>query len=494
LAEGALLAGLPAAPSAYSPFGPTPELAFIRQEEVLRRMVDDGYITTEQAEAAKQEVLKFRPNRVEIQAPHFVMYVRKLLAEKYGEDMITEGGLEVKTTLDLDLQNKTQEIVTAELEQLQRLRINNGAALVTNPETGEILAMVGSKDYFDFANDGQVNVTIRPRQPGSSIKPLTYATAFEHGKNPSTVEDDSPVVYQIPGSKPYAPKNYDGKFHGKVTLREALGSSYNIPAVKLLASLGLDTVINKGREMGITTWTDPTRYGLSLTLGGGEVLMIDMMKVYGTFATQGYTVETNPIMEITNYKGETLYRNECALDHVCAKKKTLDSRVAYYITDILKDNNARTPAFGPRSVLTIPGQEVAVKTGTTNNLKDNWTIGYTTNRVVATWVGNNDGSPMSYVASGVTGASPIWNDIMRLTLDDANPHTFAGPDGMIKVQICARTGTLSCRGCPAVRDEWFIPGTEPKTACNPAQFRPKPNPSASPAPNRDQILDGIFTN
>jgi penicillin-binding protein 1C len=496
LGESALLAGLPQAPSAYTPFGSTPELAYGRQEEVLRRMVEDEYITPEQADAAKKEVLVFRTDRVDIRAPHFVMYIKKLLAELYGEEMVNEGGLEVRTSLDIGLQDEAQKVVTEELEKLARLRINNGAALVTNPKTGEVLAMVGSKNYFDFEHDGQVNVTLRPRQPGSSIKPLTYAVAFERGKNPSTVEDDAPITYHIPGSRPYSPKNYDGRFHGRVTLRESLGSSYNIPAVKLLAWVGLDNVINKGQQMGITTWGDRRRFGLSLTLGGGEVLMIDMAKLYGTFANQGYTVDTNPLLEVKNHKGEIIYINDCVKTGECPRSKTLDTRVAYQITNVLSDNGARTPAFGPRSDLVIPNQEVAVKTGTTNNLRDNWTIGYTTDRLVAVWVGNNDNTPMSYVASGVTGASPIWNKIIRSMLDDANPHHFAGPEGMIKVQICARTGTLTCRGCPAVRDEYYVPGTEPTQACNPAQFAPRPKATAQPQtdPNREKILDGVFTN
>lgn len=494
LAESALLAGLPQAPSVYSPFGSNPELAYERQAEVLRRMVEDGYITAEEAEAAKREKLQFKADTIDIQAPHFVMYVRKLLAEQYGEEVLSQGGLEVRTTLDLNLQNQAQELVTKEVQNLERLRIHNGAALITNPETGEILSMIGSKNYFDFQNDGQVNVTLRPRQPGSSIKPLTYALAFERDKNPSSIIDDSPISFMIPGSKPYAPKNYDGKYHGKVTLRQALGSSYNIPAVKLAAAIGIDALIDKGREMGITTWQDRSRFGLSLTLGGGEVRMIDLAQLYGTFANDGYTVEMNPILEIKNARGEILYRNNCALlGEGCPKRKTLDPRVAYQITDVLKDNNARTPAFGPRSFLYIPNQEVAVKTGTTNNLRDNWTIGYTSDRLVATWVGNNDNTPMSYVASGVTGASPIWNSLIKLTLSDENPHRFSPPEGLVKVQVCAATGTLPCRGCPATRDEYFVPGTEPKQACNPNFFNRPLNTPQPTDPNRDQILEGLIS-
>jgi membrane peptidoglycan carboxypeptidase len=492
LAESSLLAGLPAAPTIYSPFGTNPELAKQRQAEVLHRMVEDKYISAEQAAAAAKEELHFRSDTNDIQAPHFVMYIKNMLVAQYGEDVVSQGGLEVKTSLDLDTQKQTQEIVTKEMAELARLRISNGAALVTNPQTGEVLAMVGSKNYFDFANDGQVNVTLRPRQPGSSIKPLTYAIAMERGLTPASTILDEPVVFSIAGSPPYAPKNYDGRFHGNVTVREALASSYNIPAVKTLASIGINTMIDKAEQMGITTWTDRKRFGLSLTLGGGEVQMIDMAKVYGTFANYGDTVDINPLLEVKNAKGEVLYHNECALDHTnCPKQANLDPKVAYQITDILSDNNARTPAFGPRSVLYIPNQQVAVKTGTTNNLKDNWSIGYTKDRLVAVWVGNNDGRPMSYVASGITGASPIWNKIMRTQLSDAHPHVFPTPDGLIKVKVCVPTGTLECKGCPKVREDLFVPGTEPKQSCNPAQFIRKPaDPNASPQPV-DRILQGV---
>jgi 1A family penicillin-binding protein len=474
LAESTMLAGLPAAPSVYSPFGAAPELAKHRQQEVLRRMVDDEYLDQEQADAAYNQSISFQHDIIDITAPHFVFYIKKLLAEQYGEAAVNQGGLEVTTTLDLELQQAAQKIVTDEVDKLAPLRVNNGAALVTNPKTGEILAMIGSKDYFDFEHDGQVNVTLRSRQPGSSIKPLTYSIALENGKSPSSIIDDSPVTYHSVGSPPYSPKNYDGKFHGKVTLREALASSYNVPAVKTLAEIGVSNMLDKAELMGIDTWQDRRRFGLSLTLGGGEIRMTDMAELYSTFANYGETMPLNPILEIKNYRGETLYRNTCALDNRgCPQNKTLDPTVAYQISDILSDNKARTPAFGPRSVLYIPDQQVAVKTGTTNNLRDNWTIGYTTDYLTAVWVGNNDNLPMSYVASGITGASPIWNKIMRLLLDENQPHTFPTPAGLIKVKICAATGTLPCSGCPVVREELFTPGTEPQKQCLPEWFEKK---------------------
>lgn len=470
LAEASYLAGLPAAPSVY---GPTPELAKTRQAEVLRRMSEDGYITPEQAALALEEKLAFVPGSIDIEAPHFVMYVKSLLAKKYGEDLVNTGGLQVTTSLDLGLQEAAQKVVTTQVDDLGRYRISNGAALITQPQTGEVLAMVGSTNYFDVEHDGQVNVTLRTRQPGSSIKPLTYALALENGYTPATLIEDAPVSYVSAGSEPYSPKNYDGKFHGQVSLRQSLASSYNIPAVKLLNALGVNRLIDKAEEVGITNWTDRKRYGLALTLGGGETRMVDMAQLYGTFANNGTTMALNPILEVKNAQGKVLYRNTCALDKKgCVGHQSFDSRVAYQITSILSDNNARSSAFGARSDLYIPGQEVAAKTGTTNDQKDNWTFGYTSDRVVSVWVGNNDGTPMSYVASGLTGASTIWNELMRLNLNDETPHHFAQPQGIVKVALCGNTGGRACgNSCNQNRrDEFFLPGTEPRGCSTQNQF------------------------
>lgn len=437
LAESALLAGLPAAPTSYSPYGTNPEKAFQRQTEVLRNMLEAKYITPEQADAAQKEQLAFRQDAISITAPHFVMYVKDKLAQMYGEDVLNHGGLTIQTTLDLPTQTISESIISSELTKLAPLRIKNGAALVTNPATGEILAMVGSKDYFDFANDGQVNVTLRQRQPGSSIKPIMYTLAFEKGFTPASTILDAPITFSIFGSEPYSPKNYDGKYHGQVSLRQALASSYNVPAVKLLSTLGVSNMIDLAQQMGISTWDDRSRFGLSLTLGGGEVTMLDMAKAYGVLATGGHRAEINPLLTVTDFQGNILYQNDCALDPKnCHFPQVIPEGVAYQVTHVLKDNVARAPAFGPFSVLNIPNQEVAVKTGTTNNLRDNWTIGYTSDRLVAAWVGNNDNTPMSYVASGITGASPIWNDIMRTQLDPDHPHVFPRPDTIISLKSC----------------------------------------------------------
>ncbi len=478
LAQAALLAGLPASPTTFSPFGSHPELAKERQEFVLYRMKQEGFITEEERKKAVEETIRLAPLRTDIKAPHFVMYIKEILAEKYGERVVEEGGLEVKTSLDLYLQEEVEKIVKNEVNQLINLHITNGSALVTNPQTGEILAMVGSKDYFDKEIDGNVNVTLSSRQPGSSIKPINYAVALQNGFTPATILSDTPITYQVAGQPPYSPKNYDNRFHGNIPLRIALASSYNIPAVKVLSAFGVERMIDLGEKMGITTWADRSRFGLSLTLGGGEVKMIDMAVVYGTLANLGNQVDLNPILEVKNYKGEILQKTPQEVK----KEKVLEATVTYLLTDILSDNIARTPAFGSNSWLNIKDHpSVAVKTGTTQNLRDNWTIGYTPDFVVTVWVGNNDNSPMSYVASGVTGASPIWNKIMTFLIKDLPNKAFPPPEELVKVEICPLTATLPCEGCGG-KWEYFISGTEPKVHCSPEkiiQMKSSPTPTPS---------------
>ena len=277
LAEATLLIGLPASPTRFSPFGAHPELAKERQKRVLQRMVEDNYLTKEESEQAEKQELNYASPTVGIKAPHFVLYVKELLVDEYGEKVVEQGGLKVQTTLDLDLQEFTQQTVASEVAKLKNLKISNGAALITNPETGEILTMVGSKNYFDKEIDGNVNVTLRPRQPGSSIKPLNYGLALEKKIiTPATVINDMPTCFAVTGQRLYCPVNYDGTFHGPTQVRFTLGNSYNIPAVKVLALNGLEDFVAKAKEMGISTFTEPKNYGLSITLGGGEVKMIDM--------------------------------------------------------------------------------------------------------------------------------------------------------------------------------------------------------------------------
>ncbi len=475
LAESALLAGLPAAPTYHSPFGTHPERAKFRQHEVLRRMKEESYITQQQFDDAKENNLKFSYGKTDIKSPHFVMYVKEKLVEEFGEQMVEQGGLEVITTLDIGIQNLAQQAVTNEVNSLSKLKVSNGASLVTKPNTGEILAMVGSKNFFNAEEDGQVNVTLRPRQPGSAIKPINYAVALENGFTAATIIPDTPITYEVSGQPPYSPKNYDNTFHGNITLRQALASSYNVPAVKTLSIVGVENMIEKGKRMGITTWEDETRFGLSLTLGGGEVMMTDISEVYGTLANGGKHINLNPIIEVRDYHGDVLYQNNCVeqidkshfnTGKVCDSQQVIKPEVAYILTSILSDNDARSQAFGRHSVLNIPSQQIAVKTGTTQNLRDNWTIGYTQDYLVATWVGNNDNSPMSYVASGITGASPIWNKIITEVIKPHPESEFHPPDSLVQVDICPFTGTLPCEGCPG-KKEYFIRGTEPTKTCIP---------------------------
>ena len=499
LAEAALLVGLPASPTRYSPFGAHPEMAEFRQQQVLREMVENHYLTLETAQEALNQELVFAPQRTDIQAPHFVMYVKEQLAEEYGEKMVEQGGLEVITSLDLSVQNLAQTIVTQEVDQLKNLRISNGAALVTNPRTGEILAMVGSRDYFgasakkqgsaeqseagsyfDENFQGNFNVTTAARQPGSLIKPVNYSVALTMGFTPATIIPDTPITYRLPGQPPYSPKNYDNRFHGNIPLRVALASSYNVPAVKVLSALGVSRMIEQGEKMGITTWNDPSRFGLSLTLGGGEVKMVDMAVVYGTLANLGMRVDLHPILEVRDFEGKLLEKMSTqggsASGGENKGERVLSPSIAFILTDILSDNVARTPAFGASSLLNIPDHpHVAVKTGTSDNLKDNWTIGYTSDLLVASWVGNNDATPMSYVASGVTGASPIWNKIMTELVRNKPDQEFQLPGDLVKVEICPKTNTLPCDGCGG-KWEYFLPGTEPKTHCTPEQLQPTPTP------------------
>ena len=459
LPEATLLAGLPASPTRFSPFGAHPELAKERQKRVLQRMVEEGYLKSEEAQKAGEEELKFAKAKVGFKAPHFVLYVKELLVEKYGEKMVEQGGLKVQTTLDLDLQEFTQQTVASEVAKLKNLKISNGAALVTQPKTGEILAMVGSKDYFDKEIDGNVNVTLSSRQPGSSIKPLNYALGIEKKLiTLATVINDSPTCFAVAGQRLYCPVNYDNTFHGPTQVRFALGNSYNIPAVKVLTLNGLEDFVQKAREMGLSTLIDPKNYGLSLTLGGGEVKMIDMTIAFSSLANLGIRQDVWAIKKITDQKDKVLFEKEDE-----EGPRVLSMETAYLISHILLDNNARTAAFGPSSFLVVKNHpEVSVKTGTTNDRRDNWTIGYNPSRLVSVWVGNNDNTPMSYVASGITGASPIWHKIMTYALKDQKQEWPLKPEGIVGASICQLSGKLPNPDSPCeTRFEYFLNGTVP---------------------------------
>ncbi len=464
LVESAILAGLPQRPSFYSPYSDHPDAWKGRTQHVLRRMREDGYVSKEKEEEAleKLDEVDFATPSQEMKAPHFVMYVKRQLEEKYGRRLIEQGGLKITTSLDWKLQEEAQEIVKTEIEKVEEpLHITNGAAMVMDPTTGEILSMVGSKDFFAEDYDGQVNVTLSKRQPGSSIKPITYVTAFKKGYNPATMIVDAETRFSGgTGGKDYVPKNYDGKFHGPVQVRQALGSSLNIPAVKMLAMTGLENVLQTAYEMGFDYLkpTDATmrRLGLSFTLGGGEVRLIDMASAYSTFANSGKKVSPVSILKVEDRQGNVLEEFK-----PIKGEQVLSPGEAYLITDILSDNNARLLTFGQNSLLNMPGRTVAVKTGTTDDMRDNWAIGWTPKFITAVWVGNNDNSTMKRVASGISGASPIWRQIMLAIFRENPVREFEVPDNVINQEVDVISGYPAHDDFPS-RNEYFVKGTIPQ--------------------------------
>lgn len=461
LVESAILAGLPQRPSFYSPYRENSEAYINRTKDVLRRMREDDYISKEQEKQALKELeeIKFKPSGERFKAPHFVMYVKKILEDKYGEAVVEQGGLKVYTTLDWELQKKTQEIVAEEVERVKGLDIGNGAAIVLDPQSGEILALVGSKDFFAEDYEGQVNVCLSLRQPGSAIKPVTYVTAFKKGYTPATTIVDA-VTHFVGGPRgDYVPKNYDGKEYGPVQLRYALGNSLNITSVKLLALVGVENMLKTAYEMGLTT-LEPTseninRWGLSVTLGGGEVRLIDMVSAYSSFANGGLKVEPVAILKVEDQKNKKLEEYKDVKG-----RRVLSEEEAYLINNVLSDNQARSWTFGANSLLNISGRQVAVKTGTTDDLRDNWAVGWTPGKIVGVWVGNNDNSPMKRVASGISGASPIWRKIILEILKKEPIQDFIKPSGIESKEVDLISGYLSHDGWPS-RTEIFIKATVP---------------------------------
>ncbi len=459
LAESAFLAGLPQAPSVYSPHQ-NDNLWKNRQKQVLDQMVNAKYISQKEADKAYKEKLTFKPPQEAIKAPHFVMYVKDLLIQKYGINMVERGGLTVITSLDVNKQEMAQDIISAEVENGKYLNFTNAGALITNPKNGDILAMVGGKDYFD----SNYNVTTALRQPGSTVKVITYSAALMNGYTAATNIPDTPVSFASPGAPPYSPVNYDGRFRGNISLRYALGNSINIPAVKTLNQVGIANMVGLAENMGVSSWGNPDQYGLAVTLGAAEAKMTDMATVYGTLSNSGKRVDLNPLLKVTTYQGAVLEEKKNVKE-----KQVLPAEVAYIISNILADNQARAMEFGLNSPLVIPGHTVSVKTGTTDNKRDNWTIGYTPGNLVAVWVGNNDNTPMNPIlASGITGAAPIWNKIMKNMLAGDKPS-----DEVYEVPV--NIVTKSCGG----KNEYFVRGSEGRDFCRPLVLNensPKPQP------------------
>ena len=451
LAESALIAGLPGSPSRYSPFA-HPDAAKARQELVLRRMLEQKWINEEQFKKARMEKLNYAFDSEGIRAPHFVFYIKEQLVEKYGNKKVSEGGLKVTTTLDLDIQNYAQTAVASEIAKLTKYRVSNGAVVITEPKTGQILAMVGSKDYMSEDIDGKYNVTTAMRQPGSSIKPLNYAVGLETGKvTAASIFNDGPVCFPQVNQKAYCPTNYGYHYYGVQTLRNSLASSLNIPAVKMLKLNGLEAFVASASAMGISTFKDPSQYGLSLTLGGGEVMMTDMATAFGVFANSGVRQDLSSILKVIDRNGETIDSYKYV-----PGERVLSRETSYLIQSILSDDGARSMVFGRGSMLNIKGHpEVAVKTGTTNDLRDNWTIGFSPDYVTVVWVGNNDNSKMSGIASGTTGASPIWHNIMTELMKDLPVKKWTLPAEMVGINVCNLTGFLPPEGGCDSHFEYF---------------------------------------
>lgn len=457
LAEASLLAAMVQSPSRYSPYGPNKDTLISRQHYVLDLMVKQNMISKDEAEAAKQTKLTFKAPNESIIAPHFVMQVKQMLAEKYGEKAIEQEGLKIYTTLDTYKQRIAEEVVKKKaLDNEKKYQASNAALVSLDPKTGQVLAMVGSRDYFDDSVDGQVNVALQPRQPGSSIKPIVYAAAFEKGYTPNTILYDVVTNFAASGT-PYEPRNYNGKEYGPVTMKKALAGSLNVPAVKTLYLTGLERVVDFTKKLGYTTLSDKDRFGLSLVLGGGEVKLLEHANAYSAFAREGVIHEPSFILKVEDRNGKVLeeYKDK--------DSRVFDANIAREINNILSDNNERSYIFGGSNFLTLGNRPVAAKSGTTNNNRDAWTIGYTPSLVTGVWVGNNNNSAMKAGADGSVVAAPIWNEYMRTVLGNGNIETFNAPKidvtgkavldgtdvGQVKVKIDKASGLLATEYTPA---------------------------------------------
>ncbi len=495
LAEAALLVGLPQAPNAYNPYTAF-KAAKERQAVVLDRMVINGYITETEAEEAKSAPLALAPRNFELHSPHFVFYVLEQLREQLGDKRMKQGGLRVYTSLDPKLQEMALESARDHIATIRDRNANNAAMVVIDPRTAEILAMVGSVDYWDETINGQINMATTDRQPGSTLKPLTYVTAFEKlGWGPATIIVDEKTDFPDGANRPpYSPNNHDMQFRGPVTVRAALAPSLNVPAVKALQAIGLPSLLDTAHRMGITSLrNEDNTLGLAVTLGGGEVKLVDLVYAYTVFANNGLQVgepvpehlrqsgmrELGPVsvVRVTDEMGNTIagYQPNPGV-------QVLSPQASYMITDILSDDVARSPTYGLNSFLDI-GRPAAAKTGTTDNYRDGWTVGYTPQMVVGVWVGNADNTPMKDVY-GVSGAGYIWGNFMKKALANEPPISFTVPDsGIIKATTCSISGNLATAACPTKVEDWHFQDKVPRESCTLHIIRPTPIPTLTPTPS-----------
>ncbi len=467
LAEAAFLAGLPRSPSTHNPYSHFSQ-AKKRQELILYRMFKQGNIPAEKWNRAKVEPLKLVPAKQNFRAPHFCDFILQKIP------LSQKGTLSrIQTTCDFALQVKVEKLVHDHIQSLEKKSITNAAAIIMDNTTGEILSMVGSKDFFDDRHDGQVNGAVSLRQPGSTLKPFTYGLALERGMTPAEILEDRDVYLPTPTGT-YSPRNYDKRFHGKVRLRQALACSYNVPAVTLLDRLGTDLLYQRLKLMDFRSLDkSPSYYGVGLTLGNGEVTLLELVRAYSALARGGMYVEERSVLKCLDTQ-----EREIALDKRKKPRRIFSTQVAYLLTDILADKDARVPAFGYLSPLNLPFP-CAVKTGTSADFRDNWTVGYTPKYTVGVWVGNFDAAPMFNI-SGVTGCGPLFKDIMLLLENKNWEAKFPRAENLIIVKICPLSGNLATEYCPGAMEDIFIEGTEPREFCpvhtgteNPAIFPPE---------------------
>lgn len=470
LAESALLTAVLPAPSALSPLTGNRDRAFERQKLILKLMEQEGFITNEERIEAESEEVAFNPTSEDqnVKAPHFALMVKDELIKKYGEQRVARSGYTVKTTIDLEDQEFAETAVANQVARLSRNKVTNAATVGIDPQTGEILVLVGSHDWFNEEN-GKINMVIRPRQPGSSFKPLVYAAALEDRSiTAATQLEDKPITYP----DGYKPKNYDGKFRNEVLVRFALANSLNIPVLHVLEKIGIPEVINFAEKMGITTLKNPDDYGLSFALGAAEVPLIEMASAFGAFANEGNLIKPTTILDIKDKRGNVIF------SHVPSEDQAVSHEVAFLISSILSDNAARADVFGGSLTLS---RQAAVKTGTTEDYRDALTVGYTPSLVVGVWVGNNDNSPMDSIA-GSSGAAPIWRTIMERMLAGTPVERFRQPTGVLTTQVCRENGLRAEVATSSAYSEFFLPGTLPRRTCT--EGSPTPFVTETPTPTQ----------